>query len=412
MPRFTQVYFYDFTDKEAQQEVGQPSSGSVSRRAAEAYLRSGVRLESSCGISGIWYSYVEKNRDLYTDRTASPPLIEQGPEHPRPRVYADDARFMWSIFRWSNIHGRPQLEQAEQTPTAASSPVNGGLSQDRPSGEFIDEVTSGPAATPQQKEGISEYTEAGVGDSREVLSDGEERGTAGKDTRHDASLVETGEGRVKEEPACHTVVLANHISQEKGGMGGGPEGEKDEFDDMVFDQWPMSASFDEALSKALNELTGVPEIPYVVTDTFVPSSIPEEREFSRDPALMGLTHGLGGAGPSTRVKDPLETIEEDPMEGVEASQPTEVRVLTTGAGSPHSELAAGEDEEVMDSEDGEHTADGKWNKNDMPVNSLLIRLTAYTMAAHRPTKAERARGLAELVERRKAKRRQLNAGRP
>ena len=237
--------------------------------------------------------------------------------------------------------------------------MNGALSQDCLSRESVDEVTSGPAATPQQREGISEYTEAGVGDSREVLSDGGETGAAGKDIRHDASLVETGEGRVKEEPASQTVVLADHISQEKGGMGGGPEGEKDEFDDTVFDQWPMSASFNEALSKALDGLPGVPEIPYIVTDTFVPSSIPEEREFSRDPALMGLTHGLGGAGPSTRVKDPLETIEEDLMEGVEASQPAEVRVLTTSAGSPHGELAAGEDEEVMDSEDGEHIADGK-----------------------------------------------------
>ena len=33
----------------------------VSRHAAEAYIKTGIQLESSCGISNVWYQYVELN---------------------------------------------------------------------------------------------------------------------------------------------------------------------------------------------------------------------------------------------------------------------------------------------------------------------------------------------------------------
>ena len=62
MPRFSQVFFYDFEGQEVAQESGQSRNGRVvSCRAAEAYIKSSVQLESSCGISDMWYRYVELN---------------------------------------------------------------------------------------------------------------------------------------------------------------------------------------------------------------------------------------------------------------------------------------------------------------------------------------------------------------
>ena len=55
MPAFAQVFFYKFTTGEISNQADQPTSSSSSKRAAEAYLISGIQLESTCGVSDVWY---------------------------------------------------------------------------------------------------------------------------------------------------------------------------------------------------------------------------------------------------------------------------------------------------------------------------------------------------------------------
>lgn len=94
-PRFSQLFFHNSTDSGTVQPLhvetlGQSKTATaVSRSAAQAYLRSGVRLQSSCGMSDSWYSYVESNADLFT-QVATPAAISSavippgsdGPFHP------------------------------------------------------------------------------------------------------------------------------------------------------------------------------------------------------------------------------------------------------------------------------------------------------------------------------------------
>lgn len=56
MPRFPQLFFYDFSEEEVCRKEGQCQDGaSASRRAGTTYLESNIRLESKCGISEVWY---------------------------------------------------------------------------------------------------------------------------------------------------------------------------------------------------------------------------------------------------------------------------------------------------------------------------------------------------------------------
>lgn len=93
--------------------------------------------------------------------------------------------------------------------------------------------------------------------------------------------------------------------------------------------------------------------------TFVPSSIPEERELYLDPTSVNPTHGLDRADPA--IEGPMEVAEsgaeeveqEDRMEGVEASQQSEVlicmdRSVSSASGEDGSEMDTGEEERVAD----------------------------------------------------------------
>ena len=117
LPRFSQFFFYDFTDWEL--PLGQSESGgAVSRRAAEAYLRSGVRLESSCGMSDIWYNYVESNAKLFkpTSSTAippgtsvlsCPPIFSPSQSSPHPRLNSEQLQSIRKNLDWYTAHSRP-----------------------------------------------------------------------------------------------------------------------------------------------------------------------------------------------------------------------------------------------------------------------------------------------------------------
>ena len=93
----------------------------MSRCGAEAYIQSKVRLESSCGISDVWYNYVESNLKFFTRPTtlitpssmatpsgpnSSPRLFPSSPSvHPRPN--AQEMKEIESLFVWQKAHSRP-----------------------------------------------------------------------------------------------------------------------------------------------------------------------------------------------------------------------------------------------------------------------------------------------------------------
>ena len=109
LPAFKQLFFYEFNELEKQSHSDQPASSSSSgRRAAEAYLISGIRFESLCGISGVWYRYVESHQSLF-DRGAGPPLpLQQQARHPLPRFSHYHEQELCTVFKWERMHTRPQ----------------------------------------------------------------------------------------------------------------------------------------------------------------------------------------------------------------------------------------------------------------------------------------------------------------
>ena len=105
LPRFSQVFFYEFDNKEITAEVGQSMESKLPApvRAARAYLQSGRRFQSSCGISDIWYHHVELNAGKFMEDP--PPLPDLSPV---PSVYPgldeDQIREREPMFQWAAFH--------------------------------------------------------------------------------------------------------------------------------------------------------------------------------------------------------------------------------------------------------------------------------------------------------------------
>ena len=126
MPRFTQLFFHDFSEDEKTLEIGQSSSPSSSLRAAKAFLESGVRLESKSGLSDVWYHYVETNRHLFEEPGSSFPVI---PKAHYPRLNVTDAPSIYNLFEWLKHHTTPrstkkQLEATTSIPLFGSKEVD------------------------------------------------------------------------------------------------------------------------------------------------------------------------------------------------------------------------------------------------------------------------------------------------
>lgn len=105
MPRFSQLFFYEFTDQEMLAQVGQDVEGGFSApvRAARAYLQSGMRLESTCGISDIWYRHVQLNAKMFVHNPPnSSNLLPPTSAHPRPDE--DQMRTREPMFGWEAFH--------------------------------------------------------------------------------------------------------------------------------------------------------------------------------------------------------------------------------------------------------------------------------------------------------------------
>ena len=158
MPRFSQLFFYDFHRSEVAGAGGQEAGGAVSRRAAEAYLKSGVRLESTCGISDVWYWYVESNRDLFDETTFLPTGTR--PLHPHMEPY--QVVLVYTPFPWELLHRRPKPRMSVGPPAPPSPDLHPTNGQEHQPEELQEDVTA--------QEDISEFTDNGGADCRAASS--------------------------------------------------------------------------------------------------------------------------------------------------------------------------------------------------------------------------------------------------
>jgi hypothetical protein len=181
----------------------------------------------------------------------------------------------------------------------ASPPWNGqdGLSQDH--------IINGSATPPPAREEISEYDES----EREH----EGGGVAGS-SKHAVSLEETN-------------------------------------DEFFFDDWPTDAKYQAAFNESMKKVEKAAKVLPIPKETVPKKTTPKVPSTSGD--LMFDLHpsamytyvaptyrpppykASDVATPTARAEDPMEVVEEaggdDPMEGVVASQPTEVLVRTSNA---------------------------------------------------------------------------------
>lgn len=269
MPRFSQLFFHDFSDEEILRQSGHAKNSSVSRRAAEAYLRSGVRLQSKCGLSDVWYDYVEANRTLFENPDHPFPPWTPDPPSPHPRIHPDHVGRIARIFQWHRQHSKSRPQKI--VPTS-------------------------------------------------------------------------------------TLVVAQGDDVEGGAARGSTEGMDCEFDEFGFDVWPTTPAFRQELFETVDEVGRTADV--------------------QPPSPAGTIHGANAETSGMRTdglmeigEDELEWTEgEDGMEGVEASQPSNVRTHTETAESSDSEAGERDGLGAVAIQGGEYSGESKCNCGHLPVS--------------------------------------------
>ena len=420
-PRFTQLFFYNFFEHEATLGLGQASSLAASRRAAKTYLTSGARLESKCGLSDVWFHYVETHRHLFEPLSTQPPS-ESKPHLSNPRLDVQYAPAIYDVFEWYKYHKRPRPTKkdrvlAPSTPLSEILSSEDGVSDDdeaRPnrtsetdedqsdcSGTSSDEEEGGESEESQTPSMGSGFEEGGseLGDDEDgSLVDRNERvdgasedsmDTSDNDEPDGVEDVESegseggGESEGSRSPAMMSSASEENISEDSGHMSGSSIGRNERVDgasddgmdtsndneqDGVGDAFtafePWSASFEAALVHSLacyEDREAAPPMP--ANDMFVPSSIPEEQELhigSKPLYINGSTEGLGHVTGEKIVQS------EDEMEGIELTQSTEGQITGVSDGDKEEASEDGDKEEASEdgdkeeaSEDGEHPGNSK-----------------------------------------------------
>lgn len=395
MPRFRQLFFYKFSQGEIWRCMGQATTSSSSRRAAETYLQSGIQLESVCGISDIWYWYVETHQNLFQDSTAEIALIPRPkPSHPRPHLDRWQADIMWNTFRWKKLHSRPRPTKklpAQAVPLAASSPSN------RPEHESSSQAT-------QDMDGIFKHTrskEVGFSFSSLREEGSSEGGSADEEDGSEGGLMDEGDGLeaglMNEEGGSGDNFMDDEDCLGGGdtaaevwgdGSGGSQESavlvikQESEYGDLGIEAWSMTSSFQSALGRTVDEAE---RATFVVLDGFPPSPIPEHKpRLSELSGLTSLVSVFGEAVPVTHTKslaevaeDPAEGVaEEDQMEGIELSQSSQSQVCSGVAGLSDPEITTGEDDGSSNTQSLEYMSDGK---SKHPLLRLLMLIYLHSI---------------------------------
>ena len=324
-------------------EENQLVTSSSSLRAAKAYLLSGVRLESTCGVSDTWYRYVESCQALYGDGNTPVLPLQQRIHHPRPRPDRPHEKYLWSIFQWEKMHSRPQPRKKKalnrkSTPIASSSSQRSILSYEE-SDDSSSMIDGTP--TPQQIEGISEYAEVQGGGFCESSSDGEiveKMDMISEYTEIEAdSFIDSlsmSDDETEEILEQDTAEVSGAEMQDVGSPATQVKVESSEY--LFSDPLPVTTSFDEDFDKAV--------VPLIAADGLRSPSVLVEPSLSYRRA-----DGTSRPVPYVHVENPTR---EDRLEGAESSRPSQILVYASDAESLDAEGAV----EI----DTEYTADSEW----------------------------------------------------
>lgn len=344
LPRFTQLYFYDFQDHEVKLQFGQSLTSTSSSRAGKAYLLSGTRLESKCGLSDVWYSYVESSWFFFED-PSHPFHFNPGPP-PHPVISEEDAETISNIFDWRRQHGRPK-PKARVVPSCIPEPESPEREPESPEPVTYVEGPSGGTEESGNGEATDDLGTPKVTPDAFSVS---QRGSFKREPESPKSITYGGSrsGRMEE---CGDGELADHPDASNTDPVHDVKEEETESEDIEFDSWPANPSFNRELFQAMETFENAP-------DTYVPSSIPEEHEL----VILGSVNAMG------HVPEEGVSTDEIPMEGVELSQPTESQMADVSDGgddeSQISDVSDGDDDEsqmadVSDGDDDDKAMDSE-----------------------------------------------------
>lgn len=256
MPRFSQLFFYKLTDEEGKRGIGQTRTGAgEARRAAEAYIQSGIRLESSCGISDVWYHYVESNAHLFTHQGSPPVQLARSPSI-HPCLDTEQMESVGRLFNWLKTHSRPR-------PTKI-----GKGARDGPAGPSSRAPTRLGGKIDAMDEGMAPRAKRSETDNNLVVTENSKQDVSASKAAplNTAEVVGSSEPERKERGAAKDEIHVEKTDKEQDakGMneveaksgGGSVVGAAGSFDEYGFDEWPNTASFNEGLDSAERELLG------------------------------------------------------------------------------------------------------------------------------------------------------------
>jgi hypothetical protein len=249
MPRFSQMFFYKFTDQEVLAEAGQSMDPAFSApaRAARYYLKTGRRLESACGISDMWYHYVDSNAGAFLrQRPTLSDLPPPASVYPRPDK--DQIATREVMFDWKRFHRPRPTKTSKKTSSGGALP-----------GSHVLVPSSSPLAR-----NVGHAIPQAKGDSagkKPLMSEGDDavdsRRSTGRSavkgsSRHAKAVSSVGlemqREEAKEEQAGkkRDVVIAKGAPGRTDGAGGSGG-----FDDFEIEDFPLNSSLTEYLDTAI-----------------------------------------------------------------------------------------------------------------------------------------------------------------
>ena len=245
MPRFSQIY--NFGEREVLQELGQSRTGRVvSCHAAEAYVKSGVHLESSCGISDVWYRYVELNAAKFGGLDSQAARFSSSTStHPRPNEKQMEA--VGGVFDWKKLHSRPLPTKIQRVLGTSTTRNRDGRdnAEDMVRDRLI-WVGTGLIIYSKQKADRSEAKVQPSGSMNMV-----DMGRSNREVRGVGRGVEVKGGGNKTEVRSKLGDVTDEGVGEHIGIEG--EGEKSDSSEFFLEDWPTIASFDN-MENAVSEL--------------------------------------------------------------------------------------------------------------------------------------------------------------
>ena len=141
--------------------------------------------------------------------------------------------------------------------------------------------------------------------------------------------------------------------------------QESEFGDLGIEGWSMTSSFQSALCRTMDEAE---RVTFVVLDGFPPSPIPEQEPRLLEPSgPTGLASIFDGALTPVRAESLSEVAEdlvrggaeEDRMEGIELSQPSQSQVHPGDPGASGPEVTTGEDDGSSNTQSLEYISNRK-----------------------------------------------------